>query len=170
MQVTSIAAVAENGVIGKDNDLVWKLRDDMKFFMETTKGHHVIMGRRNFESIPERYRPLADRPNVVISRDVAYVAPGAAVVHSLEAALDLARVAGETEAFIIGGGQIYAAALQADLVDRQLITHVKAEPEGDTFYPEWAFDDWSKEALWFQRADERNEFAFEICAYSRKKA
>ena len=88
MRVTSIAAVATNGVIGKDNDLVWKLRDDMQFFMDTTRGHHVIMGRRNFESIPAKYRPLADRPNVVISRNAAYEAPVAVVVTSLEAALE----------------------------------------------------------------------------------
>lgn len=168
MRVTCIAAVAENGVIGKDNDLVWKLRDDMKFFMETTRGHFVIMGRKNFESIPERYRPLADRPNVVITRDEAYVAPGAAVVHSLEEALDLARSAGESEAFIIGGGQIYSAALKTNQVDRQWITHVKAEPEGDTFYPEFSLEEWSKEHVRTQPADERNEFAFEICVYSRK--
>jgi len=168
MRVTSIAAVAENRVIGKDNDLVWKLRDDMKFFMETTRGHYVIMGRRNYESIPERFRPLADRTNVVITRDEAYVAPGAAVVHSLEDALKLAGDAGETEAFIIGGGQIYAAALQANHVDRQWITHVKAAPEGDTYYPEFPMDEWTKEVVHFQPADERNEFAFEICLYSRK--
>lgn len=168
MRVTSIAAVAANGVIGKDNDLVWRLRDDMKFFMESTLGHHVIMGRRNFESIPAKYRPLADRPNIVVSRNVAYDAPGAVVVTSVEAALELARAAGETEAFIIGGGQIYALALAAGLVDRQLLTHVDAEPEGDTHYPAFEAAEWAAERLAVQEADARNEHGFEIWAYTHK--
>ncbi len=168
MRVTSIAAVAANGVIGKDNDLVWKLRDDMQFFMETTRGHHVIMGRRNFESIPAKYRPLADRPNIVVSRDPSYDAPGAVVVTSVEAGLDLARAAGESEAFIIGGGQIYALALAAGLVDRQLLTHVAAEPEGDTFYPAFDGAAWAGERLAVQEADARNEHGFEIWAYTRR--
>ena len=169
MRVTSIAAVAANGVIGKDNDLVWKLRDDMQFFMDTTRGHHVIMGRRNFESIPAKYRPLAGRPNVVISRNAAYEAPGAVVVTSLEAALDVARAAGETEAFIIGGGQVYALALALGVVDRQLLTHVHAEPEGDTHYPAFEASQWVAECLGAQTPNERNEHGFEIWTYTRRR-
>ena len=169
MRVTSIAAVATNGVIGKDNDLVWRLRDDMRFFMDTTKGHHVIMGRRNFESIPERYRPLADRPNIVVSRNPDYVAPGATVVTSVEAALDLARAAGEEEAFIIGGGQIYRVAMEAGLLDRQLLTHVQATPDGDAHYPPFDESEWLAELLGSQGVDERNEHAFEIWAYTRRR-
>ena len=169
MRVTSIAAVATNGVIGKDNDLVWRLREDMRFFMNTTKGHHVIMGRRNFESIPEKYRPLADRPNIVISRNPDYAAPGAIVVTSLEAALELARSTGEEEAFIIGGGQIYRLALEVGAVDRQLLTHVQAEPEGDAFYPTFEESEWIAERIGEQEADERNEYGFEIWAYTRRR-
>ena len=91
MQVSTIAAVAENGVIGKDNDLVWNLRDDMKFFMNTTKGHVVITGRRNYESIPEKYRPLRGRINVVVTRNPDYEAPGAVVVHNLTEAIQVAQ-------------------------------------------------------------------------------
>lgn len=167
MRVTSIAAVAMNRVIGKDNDLVWKLRDDMKFFMDQTRNHFVIMGRRNFESIPEKFRPLADRPNVIISRDPNYPAPGAQVVTSLAAALELAASAGESEAFIIGGGQIYAAALNAGLVDRQLITRVQASPDGDTFYPDFDASQWNANRIQVQEANERNEFDFEIWDYTR---
>ena len=112
MRVSLIAAVASNGVIGKDNDLIWTLRDDMAFFKNTTKGRHVIMGRRNWESIPHRFRPLPGRPNMVLSRDESYVAEGAITFKVLNAALDAARKAGEEEAFIIGGAQIYRLALE----------------------------------------------------------
>ena len=91
MRVSLIAAVASNGVIGKDNDLIWTLRDDMAFFKATTKGHHVIMGRKNWESIPERFRPLPGRPNIVLSGIQALLAAVARDCASLEAALDLAR-------------------------------------------------------------------------------
>lgn len=160
-----IAAVAQNGVIGRDNDLVWRLRDDMKFFSDTTRGHHVIMGRRNFESIPERYRPLADRPNGIISRDADYQAPGAEVFTDLHAALDWARSAGETECFIIGGAQIYALALALALPSRMYLTHVQASPEGDAFFPPFPADRWSRTLLHRQPADARNEHAFDIYQY-----
>ena len=130
MKVSTIAAVASNGVIGKDNDLVWSLPLDMKFFMQTTKGHVVVTGRKNYESIPEKYRPLKGRTNIVVTRNANYVADGAHVVHSLKDALDLARQQGETECFVIGGGQIYRQALEAGWVDAQYITHVDANPDG----------------------------------------
>jgi dihydrofolate reductase len=82
MRISIIVAVASNGVIGRDNDLVWRLRDDMKFFSETTKGHAVLTGRRNYESIPERFRPLPHRTNIVITRNAEYEAPGAEIAHT----------------------------------------------------------------------------------------
>ena len=87
MRVSLIVAVAENGVIGKDNDLIWNLPKDMQYFKETTLGHHVIMGRKNFESIPEKYRPLPNRTNIVVSRQSDYHAEGCVLVHSVEEAL-----------------------------------------------------------------------------------
>jgi len=107
MIVSAIAAVADNGTIGHDGDLPWHLPDDMKYFMRTTRGHYVITGRKNYESIPEKYRPLKDRVNIVVTRNTEHAAPGAVVLGSLEDALDRARQGGETEVFIIGGGQIY---------------------------------------------------------------
>ena len=107
MKVSLIVAVAENGVIGKDNDLIWHLPKDMRFFKETTMGHHVIMGRKNFESIPHKYRPLPDRTNIVITRQSEYKAEGCIVVNSVETALEIAKNNGDIEHFIIGGGQIY---------------------------------------------------------------
>ena len=98
MRISTIAAVANNHVIGKDNDLVWTLPKDMRFFMETTAGHVVITGRRNYESIPSKYRPLKGRTNVVITRNRDYKAEGAIVVHDLRDALDKAHALGETDA------------------------------------------------------------------------
>lgn len=168
MRISLIVAVAENGVIGHHNDLIWKLRDDMRFFATTTRGHCVITGRKNYESIPERFRPLKDRVNIVVTRNTAYEAPGAVVVHSLEAALDSARQSGDAEVFVIGGGQIYRELLASGEVDRQYITHVQGAPEGDTFFElSQLKSGWTCTELMQQLADERNELGFSVCRYDR---
>lgn len=167
MRVSLIAAVAANGVIGKDNDLIWTLRDDMAFFKRTTKGHHVIMGRKNWESIPERFRPLPGRPNVVLSRDASYSANGAQTCASLEVALDVARAAGEEEAFIIGGAQIYGLALELGVVDTMYLTHVDKAFDGDTWFPDFEVDQWKSQPMFSHIADDRNEAAFTVHRYDR---
>ena len=136
MKVSLIVAVSENGVIGKDNNLIWHLPNDMRFFKETTMGHHVIMGRKNFESIPHKYRPLPDRTNIVITRQVNYTTEGCVVVNSVEAALQIAKQNGDAEPFIIGGGQIYKLALETNVVDKIYLTKIHHTYEGDTFFPE----------------------------------
>lgn len=136
MKVSLIVAVSENGVIGKKNDLIWSLPKDTKFFKDTTLGHHVIMGRKNFESIPHKYSPLPNRTNVVITRKTNYTAEGCITVNSLEDALVIAKQNGETEPFIIGGGQIYKIALEENLVDKIYLTKVHHSFDGDTFFPE----------------------------------
>ena len=136
MKVSLIVAVSENGVIGKDNDLIWHLPKDMKFFKDTTIGHHVIMGRKNFESIPHKFRPLPNRTNIVITRQFDYKAEGSIVVNSVEEALKVAKSNEENEAFIIGGGQIYKLAFDADLVDKIYLTKIYHSFEGDTFFLE----------------------------------
>ena len=136
MKVSLIVAVSENGVIGKDNDLIWHLPKDMKFFKDTTMGHHVIMGRKNFESIPHKFRPLPNRTNIVITRQSDYKAEGSIVVNSVEESLEIAKKNGENEAFIIGGGQIYKLALEANLIDRIYLTKIHHSFDGDTFFPE----------------------------------
>ena len=168
MRVSLIAAVADNGVIGKENDLVWSLPDDMSFFKASTLGRHVIMGRRNYESIPHKFRPLPGRPNIVMSRNSEYDSGDAALVTSLEDALKIAREAGESEAFIIGGGQIYTMALDAGVVDTMYITHVHGEPDGDAFFPEFDSTQWTLTVLDEHPADDRHEFSFTICKYDRK--
>ncbi|MBT9519833.1 MAG: dihydrofolate reductase [Dechloromonas sp.] len=139
-EVVIIAAVAKNRVIGKDNQLIWNIPEDMAHFKALTAGHTVIMGRKTWESLPPRFRPLPGRRNIVISRQADYAAPGAQLADSLENALKLASTADTV--FIIGGEQIYAQAMA--LADRLEITEVDLEPEGDAWFPEIATVNWKK--------------------------
>jgi len=166
MIVSLIVAAAENGVIGKDNDLIWHLPKDMKFFKETTLGHHVIMGRKNFESIPHKYRPLPNRINVVITRQGDYIAEGCIVVNSVEAALIIAQENGDTEPFIIGGGQIYKLALEANLVDKIYLTKVHHAYDGDTFFPELG-NDWKEVARTHCKADEKHAHDYSFLTFEK---
>ncbi len=135
MKVSLIVAVSENQVIGKNNDLVWHLPHDMNYFKKTTEAHHVIMGRKNFESIPHKYRPLPNRTNVIVTRQDSYQAEGCIVVSSIIEALEKAKEAGDAEPFVIGGGEIYRHALENGLIDRVYLTRVHENFEGDTFFP-----------------------------------
>ena len=168
MKVSLIVAVAENGVIGKDNDLIWHLPKDMRFFKETTLGHHVIMGRKNFESIPHKYRPLPDRTNIVITRQSGYKAEGSIVVNSVEAALDIAKNNGDTEPFIIGGGQIYKLALEANLVDKIYLTKINHPFDGDTFFPELG-NDWKLINSIPNKSDEKHKYDFDFNTFVKNK-
>ena len=161
MKVSIIVAASENGVIGKDNDLIWHLPKDMRFFKNTTMGHHVIMGRKNFESIPHKFRPLPDRTNVVITRQTTYKADGCMVVNSVDDALQIAKHNGEEEAFIIGGGQIYKLALEANLVDKVYLTKVHHSFEGDTFFPALN-KDWKEISRIQNQADEKHLYSFDF--------
>lgn len=167
MIVSLIVAKAKNNAIGKDNNLLWHLPADMKFFKETTLGHCVITGRKNYESIPEKYRPLTQRTNIVVTRNKEYGQPGIDVCHSIEAAIALAKSTEETEAFIIGGGQIYKEAIENDLVDRMYITEVDAEFEADTFFPEFDVQQWHVKDRMVLPFDEKNLFASEVIVYKR---
>lgn len=171
MRVAIIAAVAENRAIGKNNDLIWNLPADMGFFQRQTRGHVVITGRRNYESIPEKYRPLPNRTNVVITRNPLYAAPGAAVVPGLSAAIERAKTNGGALAFIIGGGQIYAESLRADVVDELVITHVHASfPEADVYFPEVDYEHWQRVEAAYHPKDDQHNHAFTISRYIRKPA
>lgn len=161
-----IAAMTRNRVIGKDNDLPWHLPDDFKFFKQTTEGHFVLMGRKNFESLPPKFKPLPNRPNVIITRKLTYDGQGAQVVHSLEEALDLAREANETEAFIIGGGEIFTIGLEH--ANRMYLTEIETELEGDTLFPEFDRSHWKEIMRKHHSADERHKFAFDFVIYEKK--
>ena len=104
MIISSIVAVAENRVIGSDNDIPWRLSTDLKYFKKQTTGHHIIMGRKSFLSIG---KPLPNRTNIIVTRDPYFIASNCIVVHSIPEALEIAESRGETEAFITGGGMVY---------------------------------------------------------------
>ena len=139
-EVVVIAAVARNRVIGCDNRLLWNIPEDMAHFKKLTTGHTVLMGRKTWESLPARFRPLPGRRNIVVSRQADYAAPGAELADSLENALKLASTSATV--FVIGGEQIYAQAM--GIADRLEITEVDLEPDGDAWFPEIAAVDWEK--------------------------
>lgn len=168
MDVIIIAAVAANRVIGKDNDLVWHLPHDMNFFKESTKGFPVIMGRKNYESIPLKYRPLPGRLNIILSRDPMYMLSKAIVVSDLEQAIEIAEEEEKDKVFIIGGAQIYSLALELEVVDEMLITEVDAQLEGDAYFPEYNASEWDKELLLQHPVDEHHKYAFSIYRMIKK--
>jgi dihydrofolate reductase len=138
MKVSAIVAVSANNVIGKDNDLIWRLSEDLKRFKRITSGHSIIMGRLNYESIG---RPLPNRTNIIITRQTDYQVEGCVVVNSVEEALNVARENGDDEAFIIGGAQIYRLAMP--LVEKIYLTEVHQEFDGDVFFDELG-DEWQE--------------------------
>lgn len=154
--VSVIVAVAENGVIGDKNTLLWHISEDLRNFKRVTSGHPVIMGRKTFDSLG---RPLPNRTNVVITRQNLEI-EGCKVVHSLEEALSL--FSPEEEVFVIGGAQIYAEALP--LADRFYLTRVHHAYEGDTSFPKWNESEWSLvESERFERGEKyENPFTIEI--------
>jgi dihydrofolate reductase len=138
VSVTIVVAVARNGVIGADGGLPWHLPDELRLFKETTLGHVLVMGRRTYESIG---RPLPGRTTVVVTRDRDW-SPGAGeviVAYGIEEALERAAAIDE-EVFVVGGGELYAAALPH--TDRLLLTHVDHEPDGDTTFPQVDWREW----------------------------
>ena len=138
--ITLIAAVARNGVIGRGNELVFREPADQKHFRDMTLGHPVLMGRKTWDSLPARFRPLPGRRNLVLSRDAGFAAEGAEVVHTLQQALQLLQ--GTPRLFVIGGAQVYALALP--LAHTLELTEVDADLEGDSHFPPWdrgAFDE-----------------------------
>lgn len=156
-----IAAAAENNALGKENDLVWHLPDDFKRFKKLTSGHHIIMGRKTFESFPQ---PLPNRTHIIITRNKDYKAKGAVVVHSLERAIEIAN--GDSQPFIIGGGEIYKQALPYS--DKIELTRVHSEFEADTFFPEIDENNWKLVKEEFHPADEKHEHAFTYLTYERR--
>lgn len=162
MIISQIVAVAENKVIGKDNDLIWRLPADLRYFKETTSGHHILMGRKNYESIG---RPLPNRTSVIITRNKDYQAEGCIVVNSIEEALKVAKANGETEAFIIGGGEIYKSSLQQ--TDKIYYTEIHETFDGDTFYPELDKTTWKETAREKHLKDEKNPYDYSFVVYEK---
>ncbi|MBI1221064.1 MAG: dihydrofolate reductase [Bacteroidetes bacterium] len=165
MILSAIVAAADDGAIGKDNDLLWSLPDDMRFFKTTTSGHAVIMGRKTLESFG---RPLKNRENICITRNADYQAEGVHIVSGLEEAIKLAEELGETEAFLLGGGQIYALGLH--YCDKIYLTRVHARfPEAEAHFPTLKEDEWREVHREEHPADERHAYAFTFLTYERVK-
>ena len=161
--VNAIYAVSENGVIGKDNDLPWKLRDDLKFFMNKTMGYPIIMGRKSFESLG---KALPKRRNVVITRQANYAADKVEVVSSLEAAMVLLQE--EPEIFITGGAGVYKESIEKGYVNKIYETLVHAEVEGDTFFELPNPEEWEIIEVDARQADDRNEHAYTFRTLTKK--
>lgn len=155
MILSLIAAIGKNNELGKENKLLWNLPADMKHFRETTSGHPVIMGRKTFESIG---RPLPNRQNIVITRDVTYTKESVEVVHSIEEALRLFENS-KAEVFIIGGAEIYKQALP--YANKLYITKVESNfQDADTFFPEFNVEDWQEIKNEKYLKDEDNDYDF----------
>lgn len=160
-RISLIVATATNGVIGANNRIPWHLPSELGIFKRVTMGHHVIMGRKTWESIN---RLLPGRTMVIVTRQSGYRVPGAIVANSLRDALE--RSAGDEEVFVIGGAELFAAALP--IADRLYLTTVEAEPEGDTYMPPIDFREWRETSSEAHAADERNPYAFRYAVYVRK--
>lgn len=160
-QIVVIAAVARNGIIGRDNALPWRLKADLAHFKRTTLGHPVVMGRKTWESLG---RPLPGRINIVVSRSNGWHAEGAQIVDSLDAAITACDSA--ERIFVIGGAQLYALALP--IADRLLLTEVQADVEGDTRLPAFDRSAFVETQRAHQAADADNDFAADFVEYTRR--
>ncbi|HRL70805.1 MAG: dihydrofolate reductase [Flavobacterium sp.] len=159
--IIMIAAVAENNALGKDNELVWHLPNDFKRFKTLTSGHHIIMGRKTFESFP---KPLPNRTHIIITRQKNYQAEGCIIVDSIEKALSICPK--DEDSFIIGGGEIYTLGLA--YTDKIEITRVHSSFEADAYFPEINKKDWKLEKYEFNEKDEKHKYDYTYETYIRK--
>ena len=163
MKISLIAAMSLNRVIGKDNALPWRLPDDMAFFTKTTSGHTVVMGRRNYDSLPPKYKPLPHRANIVLTRQRSFAAEGCRVVHSLDEAMAQADKADEL--FIIGGAEVYEQTIAT--ADKIYLTEINAVIEGDRFFPRINESQWRERSRIHHPRDAAHVFEFDFVVYER---
>lgn len=165
MKTISIAvAISDNNAIGKDNQLLWHMPADLKFFKQTTSGHTVVMGRKTFDSVG---RPLPNRQNIVVTHKTGLEIAGVQVVNSLEEAINLVEQK-DAEIFIIGGAEIYKEALPK--VQRIYLTTIHHTFEADTFFPEMNMDDWQETSTETHKADEKNKYNYTFTILERKNS
>ncbi len=162
--ISLVAAVARNGVIGRGNQMPWRLPEDLRFLRQLTMGAPVLMGRSTWESLPARFRPLPGRRNIVLSRQAAYRAEGAEVAADLDQALGLVTQA--ERIFVIGGAQIYAEALSR--ADELVLTEIDRDFDGDTHFPAWPRQDFVEVSRLPQQAAPPNDFGFAFVTYRRR--
>ena len=157
LKVTLIAAIDENRVLGKDNQLIWHLPDDLKRFKRLTTGHAIIMGRKTFESLP---KALPNRQNIVVTRNPNYSSEGITVCHSIEAAIEYAK--DDEQPFIIGGAQIYEQGLKfASIIE---VTKIHTQFEGDVFFPKIDYKEWSEVK---RQIMEHTDFDYSFITYKK---
>jgi len=161
MIISAIVAVSDNGVIGKDNNLPWRLPADLQYFRRITTGHHIVLGRKNYQSIG---RPLPDRVNIVLSRDTHFEAPGCVCVSGLQEAFSLANSAGESECFVIGGAEVYRQALS--FCSRLYLTQVHGVFSGDVFMPDMG-EGWCEVSRTEHPMDAKNPYACSFLVLER---
>ena len=162
-RISLIVAMAKNRVIGADNKIPWHLPNELKLFKSLTMGHHIIMGRRTYESIN---RLLPGRTTVIVTRQRDFKVAGAVVAHSIKEALDACR--GDDEIFVIGGAELFRETLP--IADRLHLTIVDAEPPGDTFMPEIDMSEWRETSSQSFAADEKHVHAYRYAVYDRLKS
>lgn len=166
LKISIIVAKASNNVIGKNNELVWKLSSDLKRFKNLTTGHCIIMGRKTYESIG---KPLPNRTSIVISRNPGFELPsGHFVARSMQEAIQKAIGTAQDRVFVIGGAEIYQQAM--DIADELIVTEVHALPEGDAFFPEIDPAQWEKTSVENFQKDESNQYDFDFVVYKRKRS
>jgi dihydrofolate reductase len=161
--ISLIVAMDEKRGIGKAGRLPWRLSSDLKRFRELTMGHHLIVGRKTFESIG---KPLPGRQMIVVTRNAGFKPEGCLVSGSVQDALSLAKRRGESEVFVIGGAEIYTQTL--DATDRVYLTQVHAEVDADTFFPDLNHEEWTATQSAFQPADDKNQYPFTFKLLERK--
>lgn len=163
MKISLIAAVAQNGVIGRTNGLPWHLPDDFAFFKRKTSHHPIIMGRKSLESLG---KPLPNRTNIIITRNTDFRVAGVSVVHTLDEAIAEAKAISQDEIFVIGGAEIYAMALPA--ATTMYLTEIHKAYEGDAWFPAFDKAEWTEVSRVPHPADERHETGFDFVEYQRK--
>ncbi|MDP4601244.1 MAG: dihydrofolate reductase [Polaribacter sp.] len=161
--ITLIAAIGKNNALGKNNDLIWHLPADLKRFRQLTTGHHMIMGRKTYESIG---KPLPNRTTIIVSRNPEYFQEGCLTASSLENAIQIAK--NEEVICIVGGEQIYRKALENNLVDALDITLVHDEFDADVFFPEIDLKIWEEISRENFKADEKNKFDYSFIQYQKR--
>ncbi|NOR27038.1 MAG: dihydrofolate reductase [Lutibacter sp.] len=159
--ITIIAAIAKNNALGKDNQLIWHIPADLKRFKKVTSNHHVIMGRKTFESLG---KPLPNRTNIIITRNFNYKAEGCVVVNSLNEAIEVAKE--DKNPFILGGAEIYKQAIE--IADKLDLTFVHHEFNADVFFPKIDTTIWKETSREYFKADDKNKFNYSFVSYLKK--
>jgi dihydrofolate reductase len=161
MEISIVVAVSDNNAIGAGGALLWHLPKDMQYFKEVTTGHHVLMGRKTWESIPAKFRPLTNRVNIIVTRQKDFKAEGAIVVRSLDEGIEIAKKAGEQELMVIGGGEIYKQVFPK--ANKVYLTKVHATfVDADAFAPDILNEDWKVASTETHWADEKHKYHFDF--------